>query len=145
MSGPRWRCRCSRCWTRGVGRCRLTLLKPTLKAPGYERLKLEHEKLLSNCFQTVFNFNLRRYTWSRGTTSSGWSPARRGAGRWRKRSTCTCRSADVVWVPPPAVWFPGEVTRDGWRQLSGVAGVSVSHGVHGNLPCQQIADNISMI
>ena len=34
-------------------------MKPTLKAPGSKRLKLEHEKLLSN---VGFNFNLRRYT-----------------------------------------------------------------------------------
>ena len=34
-------------------------IKPTLKAPGSKRLKLEHEKLLSNF---AFNFNLRRYT-----------------------------------------------------------------------------------
>jgi len=33
-------------------------MKPTLKAPGSKRLKLEHEKLLSN---VGFNFNLRRY------------------------------------------------------------------------------------
>jgi len=34
-------------------------MKPTLKAPGSERLKLEHEKLHSNF---AFNFNLRRYS-----------------------------------------------------------------------------------
>ena len=34
-------------------------MKPTLKAPGSKRLKLEHEKLLSNF---AFNFNWRRYT-----------------------------------------------------------------------------------
>jgi len=34
-------------------------IKPTLKAPGSERLKLEHEKLL---FNFAFNFNLRRYS-----------------------------------------------------------------------------------
>jgi len=33
-------------------------MKPTLKAPGSERLKLEHEKLLSHF---AFKFNLRRY------------------------------------------------------------------------------------
>jgi hypothetical protein len=33
-------------------------LQPTLKAPGSERLKLEHEELLSNF---AFNCNLRRY------------------------------------------------------------------------------------
>jgi hypothetical protein len=33
-------------------------IKPTLKAPGTERLKLECEELLSNF---GFNFNLRRY------------------------------------------------------------------------------------
>jgi len=35
-------------------------IKPTLKAPASQRLKLEHAKLLSNF---VFNFNLRRYIW----------------------------------------------------------------------------------
>jgi hypothetical protein len=34
------------------------LIKPTLKAPGTERLKLECDELLSKC---AFNFNLRRY------------------------------------------------------------------------------------
>ena len=34
-------------------------IKPTLKAPGSKRLKLEHEKLLSSF---AVNFNLRRYT-----------------------------------------------------------------------------------
>jgi len=34
-------------------------IKPMLKPPGSERLKLEHLKLLSNF---GFNFNLRRYT-----------------------------------------------------------------------------------
>jgi hypothetical protein len=34
-------------------------IKPTLKAPGTERLKLKHEELLSNF---GFKFNLRRYT-----------------------------------------------------------------------------------
>jgi hypothetical protein len=35
-------------------------LKPTLKAPGPERLKLERGELLSNF---AFKFKLRRYTW----------------------------------------------------------------------------------
>ena len=34
-------------------------IKPTLKAPGSKRLKLEHGKLLSIF---AFNFNLRRYS-----------------------------------------------------------------------------------
>jgi hypothetical protein len=34
-------------------------MKPTLKAPGTKRLKLEHDVLLSSF---AFNFNLRRYT-----------------------------------------------------------------------------------
>jgi len=34
-------------------------IKPTLKAPGSKRLKLEHEKLLSDF---AYNFNLRRYS-----------------------------------------------------------------------------------
>ena len=35
-------------------------IKPTLKAPGSKRLKLEDEKMLSNF---AFKFHLRRYTW----------------------------------------------------------------------------------
>ena len=43
-----------------VGWCRLVdPNKPTLKAPGSRRLKLEDEKKLSNF---AFKFNLRRYT-----------------------------------------------------------------------------------
>jgi len=34
-------------------------IKPTLKAPGSERLKLKCDELLST---SAFNFNLRRYT-----------------------------------------------------------------------------------
>jgi len=34
-------------------------IKPTLKAPGAKRLKLQCNEALSNC---AFNFNLRRYT-----------------------------------------------------------------------------------
>ena len=34
-------------------------MKPVLKAPGIERLKLKHDRPLSNF---AFNFNLRRYT-----------------------------------------------------------------------------------
>jgi len=42
-----------------VRRCRLILSKPTLTAPGTERLKLTYDELLSSF---AFNFNLRRYT-----------------------------------------------------------------------------------
>jgi len=42
-----------------VGRCRLTLSKPALKAPGTNRLKLKCDKLLS---RFGFNVNMRRYT-----------------------------------------------------------------------------------
>ena len=42
-----------------VGRCRLTLSKPTLKAPGIERLKLTRDDPLSNF---AFKFNLRPCT-----------------------------------------------------------------------------------
>jgi hypothetical protein len=42
-----------------VGRCRLTLSKPVLKAPMVQRLKLEYGDPLSN---VAFNFNLRRYS-----------------------------------------------------------------------------------
>jgi hypothetical protein len=34
-------------------------IKPTLKAPGTKRLKLQYDEPLSNF---AFNFNLRRYT-----------------------------------------------------------------------------------
>ena len=35
-------------------------MKPTLKAPGTERLTLKYDEPLSNF---AFKFNLRRYTW----------------------------------------------------------------------------------
>jgi len=41
-------------------------IKPTLKAPGTKRLKLNYDKLLSN---VAFKFNLRRYT--RGAVMTG--------------------------------------------------------------------------
>ena len=37
---------------------RVDPIKPTLKAPGTKRLKLEYDDLLSS---VAFNFNLRRY------------------------------------------------------------------------------------
>jgi hypothetical protein len=43
-------------------------MKPTLKAPGSERLKLEHEKLLSNF---AFTFDLRRYNMAQLSTAGG--------------------------------------------------------------------------
>jgi hypothetical protein len=43
----------------GVGRCRLTVSTPELKAPRYHRLKLEYDEPLPNF---AFNFDLRRYT-----------------------------------------------------------------------------------
>jgi hypothetical protein len=42
-------------------------IKPTSKAPLSERLKLEHEKLLSSF---AFNFNLRRYTVAVGNAAA---------------------------------------------------------------------------
>ena len=42
-----------------VGRCKLTVSKPVLKAPVVQRLKLEYAEPLSNF---AFNFNLRRYS-----------------------------------------------------------------------------------
>jgi hypothetical protein len=41
-----------------VGRCRLTVSKPVLKAPIVQRLKLQYDEPLSNF---AFNFNLCRY------------------------------------------------------------------------------------
>jgi len=47
-------------------------IKPTLKAPGTKRLKLEYYKLLSSF---AFKFNLRRYSWGGGASSTArWSP-----------------------------------------------------------------------
>ena len=42
-----------------VGRCRLTLAKPMLKAPLVSVRKLHYDEPLSN---SAFNFNLRRHT-----------------------------------------------------------------------------------
>jgi len=39
-------------------------IKPTVKAPGPQHLKLEYDGLLSNF---GFKFNLRRYTWATRT------------------------------------------------------------------------------
>ena len=50
------------CYLIKVGRCRLTVSKPMLKAPGLQRLNLKCDELPSNL---AFNFNLRRY-------SKGW-------------------------------------------------------------------------
>jgi hypothetical protein len=50
-------------------------MKPKLKPPGTERLKPEHEKLVSNF---ASNFNLRRYTeaaFHDGDMPDGLSPA----------------------------------------------------------------------
>jgi hypothetical protein len=41
------------------GAVQVETFKPTLKAPGSKRLKLQDEKMLSNM---AFKFNLRRYT-----------------------------------------------------------------------------------
>jgi transmembrane 9 superfamily protein 2/4 len=46
-------------------------MKPKLKPPGFKRLKLEHEKLLSNL---AFNANLCRYILVWGQKSSGAAP-----------------------------------------------------------------------
>jgi hypothetical protein len=42
-----------------VGRCRLTVSKPELKAFLVQRFKLKCDEMLLNC---AFNFNVRRYT-----------------------------------------------------------------------------------
>jgi len=41
-----------------VGRCRLTVSKPVLEAPRFQRLKAQYDETLSNL---AFEFNLRRY------------------------------------------------------------------------------------
>ena len=56
-------------------------IKPTLKAPGIKRLKLKHDKPLSN---VAFKFNLHRYTSaSRTGGSTGTNPC-----RWTSSSLC---------------------------------------------------------
>jgi len=53
-------------------------IKPTLKAPGTEHLKLKHEGLLSN---VGFKFNLRRYTeGGQGRAGGAERGGTRGAG-----------------------------------------------------------------
>jgi hypothetical protein len=37
-------------------------IKPTLKAPGINPLKLKYDKLRQICFNFAFKFNLRRFT-----------------------------------------------------------------------------------
>ena len=52
----------------GLGRAvQVEPMKPKLKAPGTNRLKLNSDTLLSSF---AFNFNLRRYSWALRTTSS---------------------------------------------------------------------------
>jgi hypothetical protein len=47
-------------------------INSTLQAPGSKRSKLEHETLLSN---VAFNFNLRRFTQGRASTTYTWGGA----------------------------------------------------------------------
>jgi hypothetical protein len=63
-----------------VGRCRLTLSKPKLKAPGTERLKLEYDEPLSSF---AFTFNLRRYTQAAWSVPDPHLRARLVAGQCR--------------------------------------------------------------
>ena len=72
-------------------------IKPTLKAPGTQRLKLKYDKLLSYrlnfasilpqfCLHSAFKFNLRRYNVSDGGSSvgdgtSGFSGSKDGSSR----------------------------------------------------------------
>ena len=71
-------------------------IKPTLKAPGTERLKLEHDEMPSNF---ALSLSLRRYSWtraaSRATASSPSSaPSARcgppGIGRFRYIACVNC-------------------------------------------------------
>jgi hypothetical protein len=66
-------------------------MKPTLKAPGTKRLKLNHYRLLSSF---GFKINLRRYTWvsrlwcaRRRVTHTGSGPPARRPCRRRSRQT----------------------------------------------------------
>jgi len=56
-------------------------IKPTLKAPGSERLKVEQEKLLSNF---AFKFNLRLYTQA-------------SAAAWREQAATEAALKKVEW------------------------------------------------
>ena len=61
-------------------------MKPTLKAPGPQRLKLEFDGMLSNF---AFTFNLRRYTMARWAGNGG--GARRVSSVVRlRRMRCRC-------------------------------------------------------
>ena len=61
-------------------------IKPTLNAPGTNRLTLKYDKLLSSF---AFNFNLRRYTWASRRPSS---TARGYGARTTARSWAACTS-----------------------------------------------------
>ena len=78
-----------------VRRCRLTVSKSVLKAPGTKRLKLTYDKLLSILPQFCFHF--QRAPLHRGSTR--WTSAPRSAAppptaaAWRRRlcrASCTC-------------------------------------------------------
>jgi len=77
---------------RKVGRCRLTVSKPVLKAPWYHLLKLEYDEPLSNF---ALKFNLRRF--SKGACTS--STARRRMTRARASPARTCRGRAVQVYP----------------------------------------------
>ena len=69
-------------------------MKPTLKAPGYERLTLKCDDLLSSF---AFKFNLRRYT--RAPSRRAWRSARSRRPRWKPRRPASAASSRTTHSP----------------------------------------------
>ena len=73
-------------FSRGLGRAvQVAPVKPTSKAPGTKRLKLEYDELLSSF---AFNFNLRRYNWVCRWMPRG-APRRPTPPRWPRAGAYT--------------------------------------------------------
>jgi len=95
---------------------RVLPIKPRLKAPGTKRLKMKHDRLLSNL---AFNFNWRRYT--RAPSSSAPStppppppPPEQQPRRW---PTLTCSAAAAAGAGAGAGLAAGAYTRSLSAQL----------------------------
>ena len=74
-----------------VGRCRLTLSKPTLKAPGTRRFKLQYDKSAFNFASILLsNSTCASTTWrtTRGSNLPWWATAWRG-GSFRTSTRLT--------------------------------------------------------
>ena len=74
-------------------------MRPTLRAPGYDSLKQENDKLLSNL---GFNFNLRRYTM--GSAMGGADLSGVGVGRCRLTASKPVLKAPLLSALEAEIW-----------------------------------------